>query len=225
MSTVRDMYKWHEALLTDGILSAEAKAKFYAPHVREGEGAQSFYAYGWAIFPTPRETNLIAHNGGNGVFFADFWRYLEEDITIIVMCNSSNRYAEGIASQIAGIILVPDFEPSYPEGSGIELDGAVVEKIANDFKAAIAQSEESEWENFINTHFSDELKGYVSMSEHLGFFRQFHNDLKDAEMLTIDVSNNVAQLVYETADGGVLITLELDETEAGKVKVGGIMVD
>lgn len=225
LSTVRDMYKWHESLLTEDILSAEAKAKFYKPHVREGEGAQSFYAYGWAIFPTPRETNLVAHNGGNGVFFADFWRYLEEDITIIVMCNSSNRYAERIASQIAGIILNPEFEPSYPEGSGVELDEAAVENIANSFKATIAQSEESEWENFINAHFSDELKGFVSMSEHLGFFREFYNDLKDAEMLTMDISNNVAQLVYETADGNTLITLELDETQDGEIKIGGIMVD
>ncbi len=225
LSTVKDMYKWHEALLTDDILSAEAKAKYYKPHVREGEGAESFYAYGWAIFPTPRKTNLIAHNGGNGVFFADFWRYLEEDLTIIVMCNSSNRYAERIASQIAGIILVPDFKPSYPEGGNIELDEAAVTNIVNAFKTVIAQSDETQWEAFINTYFTDELKDFVSMSEHLGFFRQFHNDLKDTELSTEDFSGNVAQLVYGTREEAILITLELNETPDGAIKIGGIMVD
>lgn len=225
LSTVKDMYKWHQALLTNDILSAEAKGKFYKPHVREGAGADSFYAYGWAIFPTPRKTNLIAHNGGNGIFFADFWRYLEEDITIIVMCNSSNRYAERIASQIAGILLVPDFKPSYPEGGNMELDQASVENIVTAFRNTIAQSEESQWEAFIKDHFTDELRDYVSMSEHLGFFREFHNDLKDAELSTEDFSGNVAQLVYGKGDEAILITLELAETADGKVKVGGIMVD
>jgi CubicO group peptidase (beta-lactamase class C family) len=225
LSTVKDMYKWHEALLTDDILSPQAKAKFYKPHVREGQGADSFYGYGWAIFPTPRNTDLIAHNGGNGVFFADFWRYLEEDITIIVMCNSSNRYAERIASQIAGILLVPDFTPAYPDGGNIELDEAAVTNIVNAFKTAIGQPDETQWEAFINTYFTEELKDYVSMSEHLGFFRQFHNDLKGAELSTENFSGNVAQLVYGAREEAILITLELDETPDGAVKVGGIMVD
>jgi CubicO group peptidase (beta-lactamase class C family) len=39
-------------------------------HVQEGENADSYYGYGWAIFQTPRNTRLIAHNGGNSIFAA-----------------------------------------------------------------------------------------------------------------------------------------------------------
>ena len=34
--------------------------------------------YGWTIFKTRRGTKLIAHNGGNGIFAADFRRYVDE---------------------------------------------------------------------------------------------------------------------------------------------------
>ncbi|MEM7382273.1 MAG: penicillin-binding protein, partial [Bacteroidota bacterium] len=60
---------------------------------------------GWALFPTPRDTYLVAHNGGNAIFFADFWRYLSEEITIIVSSNKSGDISETIASEIAGIVI------------------------------------------------------------------------------------------------------------------------
>ncbi len=105
LSTVEDMYQWHLALESENILSKTAIKKFQHPHIKEDPSGRSFYGYGWAIFPTPRNTQLIAHNGGNGIFFADFWRYLSEDITIIVMTNNTNEHSESMASNIAGILL------------------------------------------------------------------------------------------------------------------------
>ncbi|MEQ9009628.1 MAG: serine hydrolase domain-containing protein, partial [Ekhidna sp.] len=88
LSTPSDMYRWHQALMGNKILSEEAKKKYYTKHVAEGPEAQSYYGYGWAIFPTPRGTNLITHNGGNGIFLADFLRYPEEEVVIYYTTNS-----------------------------------------------------------------------------------------------------------------------------------------
>jgi CubicO group peptidase (beta-lactamase class C family) len=89
LSTVNDLYKWHLALEGNRVLSAEAKRKYFTPHVAEGEGATSYYGYGWAIFTTPRKTKLIAHNGGvNDVFYANFRRYVEEQVVFIIITNS-----------------------------------------------------------------------------------------------------------------------------------------
>jgi len=104
LSTAEDMYKWHLALLNEKILSENAKQSFYKKHIREGVNASSFYSYGWAVFPTSRNTELIAHNGSNGVFFADFLRYLDEKVTIIIMTNEADRLNERLTSQIASII-------------------------------------------------------------------------------------------------------------------------
>jgi CubicO group peptidase (beta-lactamase class C family) len=86
-STVQDLYKWHLALQGDTVLSAAARGKYTTPYVPEGPEARSFYAYGWAVFTTPRNTKLVAHNGGNGVFAADFRRYVDEKTVVIAMSN------------------------------------------------------------------------------------------------------------------------------------------
>lgn len=90
-STLGDMYRWHQALLENSVLSDEAKKKLFTPWVREGEGADSFYGYGWAIFETPRKTRLIAHNGGNGIFAADLLRYVDEGAVIYAASNADMK--------------------------------------------------------------------------------------------------------------------------------------
>jgi CubicO group peptidase (beta-lactamase class C family) len=90
LSNVRDLFRWHQALQGDAVLSAQAKAKMWTPHVPEDEEGSSHYGYGWAIGPTTRGTKLIAHNGGNGIFFADFRRYVDEGVVILVMSNTAD---------------------------------------------------------------------------------------------------------------------------------------
>ena len=109
LSTAEDMFKWHEALLGGDILDAEAKEKLYGKHVSEGPGAPTFYGYGWAIFPTPLDTTLITHNGGNGIFFADFLRFLDDDLTIYLATNSATEENEAVAFRVADLILGTDF--------------------------------------------------------------------------------------------------------------------
>jgi hypothetical protein len=87
-STAGDMYRWHLALESEAVLSKQAKAKLFTPHVPEGPEGRSHYGYGWAIFTTPRNTRLVAHNGGNGVFAADFRRYVDEGVVIYAASTS-----------------------------------------------------------------------------------------------------------------------------------------
>jgi CubicO group peptidase (beta-lactamase class C family) len=94
MSTIGDMYTWHVALTNDSVLSNASREKFFAPHVSEGEGSGWHYGYGFAIATTERDTKLIAHNGGNGIFFADFRRYVDDDVAIIMMTNAASTWTD-----------------------------------------------------------------------------------------------------------------------------------
>ncbi|MEK7794138.1 MAG: serine hydrolase domain-containing protein, partial [Candidatus Hydrogenedentota bacterium] len=88
LSTVWDMYTWHKALLDDSALTAASREKYFAPYADEG-GDRSHYGYGWVNLKTPRGTTVYTHNGGNGIFFADCFRYVEERVFIMAMTNTT----------------------------------------------------------------------------------------------------------------------------------------
>jgi CubicO group peptidase (beta-lactamase class C family) len=101
LSSVRDLFRWHQALEGEAILSAAAKAKMWTPHVAENDEGSSHYGYGWAIMQTQRGTRLIAHNGGNGIFFADFRRYVDEGVVVLVMSNTADMSAGGTLASVS----------------------------------------------------------------------------------------------------------------------------
>jgi CubicO group peptidase (beta-lactamase class C family) len=83
LSTVDDLYRWHQALLGDRILSAAAKAKLYRPVLDD-------YGYGWRILSTDRGTRVIYHGGYDtslGVAAA-FYRFVDEDTVFILLANT-----------------------------------------------------------------------------------------------------------------------------------------
>jgi CubicO group peptidase (beta-lactamase class C family) len=104
LSNVTDLFRWHRALEGDAILNADAKRKLWTPHVPEDPEGSSHYGYGWAIANTVRGTKLISHNGGNGIFFADFRRYVDEGVVVLVMSNTTESPAAGTLSAVARTI-------------------------------------------------------------------------------------------------------------------------
>lgn len=104
LSTVWDLYRWHQALLSDRVLSKEAKAKVFSRRVKEGPKSDSWYSYGWVLTDSSRGTKVIQHNGGNGVFYADFIRYVDEDLVIIAASNRSEDAWGGYMKGIKDIV-------------------------------------------------------------------------------------------------------------------------
>jgi len=107
-STVGDLYRLHVALERGGILEPSTRAAMESPQVPENPEGSSHYGFGWAIFETPRGTRLVAHNGGNGVLAADFLRYVEDDVVVIVLSNTAEWPATRIASRVAALVFDHD---------------------------------------------------------------------------------------------------------------------
>jgi CubicO group peptidase (beta-lactamase class C family) len=115
LSTVDDLYRWDRALRGDAVLPAKAKEKMYTRHVREGM-QDSWYGYGWALMDAPGAGHLVMHNGGNGIFYADFLRFVDEDLVVILSTNDSKirggRAAEALARIAHGeTVPVPSAAP------------------------------------------------------------------------------------------------------------------
>jgi CubicO group peptidase (beta-lactamase class C family) len=82
LSTTEDMYRWHQTLLKDKVLSAEAKKKMFTPFFNE-------YGYGWDIIQREMGT-LIQHDGGSMLgCSAEFRRYIDAKTVTMVFCNQS----------------------------------------------------------------------------------------------------------------------------------------
>ena len=114
LSTTEDLFKWDQALLTDKILSRAAKEKYYHPQLRENETEKSFYAYGWDAYQTDRSTRRIWHNGTNRVFFADFYRFIDDRVTIIALTNKWQESFVETGRILSRIIFYPAYEPVMP---------------------------------------------------------------------------------------------------------------
>jgi CubicO group peptidase (beta-lactamase class C family) len=113
LSTAEDMFRWDQALLTDQVLPVAARAKLFHPKLREGEDTTSYYAYGWDVHKTARNTTVYWHNGSNGIFYADFYRFIDDGTTIIILINKSNGF-QRIGGEIARALFSPTYKPVVP---------------------------------------------------------------------------------------------------------------
>lgn len=87
LSTGRDMFKWHRALLGDTILSAAAKAKMFEPHARIPK-TEAAYGYGWGVLHT-KDGRVGWHNGGNDWSFASYSRILHDGTMVYWVTNQA----------------------------------------------------------------------------------------------------------------------------------------
>ena len=112
-STLADLYRWHLALETGKVLSADAVRKFQTGHVESMGGER--YGYGWGVQTTRRGTKVVTHNGGNGFMFSDVRRYLDEKVVIIAMSNEpvvpatqlAPRQLEALVFGDAAVVMPP----------------------------------------------------------------------------------------------------------------------
>lgn len=111
LSSVNDLFAWHQALLGNDILDEVSKAKYYSPRnpVQINEFQSS--GYGWRIIKSMRQTTVIAHNGWNGRYYSDFMRYLDEKVTIILLSNKFREGNQSIPYEIAKCIFRKDYQP------------------------------------------------------------------------------------------------------------------
>ena len=112
-STVEDLYKWSIALKNNVVLKPKTKAIQETSHIAENDEMTSFYGYGWAISNSDRETKIVAHNGSNGLYFADFVRYIDDDVVVIYITNVFlGSESEYVAREIGKMIFDKNYNPS-----------------------------------------------------------------------------------------------------------------
>jgi CubicO group peptidase (beta-lactamase class C family) len=85
LSSVHDLAKWDEALYGDQLLSADSKTTMWTSTILP-DGKDTGYAFGWSVRPYKGLTSQ-SHSGQVAGFVANFSRFPERDIAIIVFLN------------------------------------------------------------------------------------------------------------------------------------------
>lgn len=114
LSTTEDLYKWHKCLMTEKVLSKDAKQKLYFPKLRINETKNSYYAYGWDVSQTDRKTTQVWHNGTNNIFYSDFLRYIDENSVVILLSNKSHPNFNHLNFEISRMIFNSLYNPEIP---------------------------------------------------------------------------------------------------------------
>jgi hypothetical protein len=196
----------------------------YARHADEGGGA-SFYGYGWAISDAPWGGRAIAHNGGNGVFYADFLRFPDDDLVVILFTNDSTVRGGRIASGLARLAHGDDVPPPTPAGEresvlralGTTGRDAVVRAWFDAFNAPDLSAMRE-----LRQNHSRPLPG-VDDAERDRRLQSMRDDLGSLDVAGVVAESDQSITVRATSPRGLVARLEFEIPEGGKL--GGVRVE
>ena len=89
-STVRDLLKWDQALRSDTLFTKQTLEAAYMPYSFEKPGTHN-YGLGWRMYLLKNGKKLVYHNGWWHGNRTAFYRLLDEDVTIIALCNNDAK--------------------------------------------------------------------------------------------------------------------------------------
>jgi CubicO group peptidase (beta-lactamase class C family) len=109
-SSLTDLAKWDEALARHTLLSEAEMRAAVTPAatsdgiVRNADGKLVLYGFGW--FLDPYKGHARMHHGGSTIGFrTDISRFVDDKLTIIILCNRADLDPSALAQKIADLYL------------------------------------------------------------------------------------------------------------------------
>ena len=118
-STIDDLYLWDQALYTEKILKKSSLDLLFRPYIDAGPRGR--YAYGWFVDDRFGH-KVISHGGGSSGFRAQFLRFVDDRIVIILLSNFEHTPIIRITADLIRIVLGQGYQlgtsPTFPSFSG-----------------------------------------------------------------------------------------------------------
>jgi CubicO group peptidase (beta-lactamase class C family) len=99
LSTVRDLAKWDATLSTDKVLTAASRRQMWTP-VTLNNGKTYPYGFGWMLGSRSGH-RYVQHSGGMPGTRANFSRFTDQELTIILLMNLDDVDIEPIVAGVA----------------------------------------------------------------------------------------------------------------------------
>ena len=191
LTTSHDMGKWCEAILENKILQPATWKKQMNGYVNEGE--DTFYGYGVVEFQKGKH---YGHNGGNGIFRADWHFFPEKKSAFFVVSNSANVPLFQVSDDLLNIIMTE----KLPRSMSLEMvdiksfPANKAQHTADEFLKTIQSFNEKNVEKFIDEKFTKGMVERNSKEQLIKMFKQLENEFKGAELESIATAENFIEL-------------------------------
>ena len=103
LSSVLDLAKWDAALDTDRILKRSLREQMWTP-VTLNNGASHPYGFGWELAPVGGHRR-VSHGGSLPGFRAALARFLDDQLTVVILANSDSANSSSLAVGVAALYL------------------------------------------------------------------------------------------------------------------------
>jgi CubicO group peptidase (beta-lactamase class C family) len=202
LSSASDMFRFYLALREDLFLMGESVKAQFSPHVDEGGG--SFYGYGWVVLDGGQH---VTHNGGNGIFRADFHWFPQEDLALFAVSNDARVPLFRISEDLVAI--------ARGEEPSLQLDLSVVDletfpankraENAQQFLTLIQDPDPEATAEFITTSFSPGCVERNGAERLAGLFAMIHDDHPGLKLVEVREGGEHMELKTRSAEEDMVV--------------------
>lgn len=207
LMSANDMAQWYRALRSNKVLKPETLKLQTTPHVSEGEGG-SFYGYGYAIL---NGGESIEHNGGNGIFRADFRWFPKFDLSLFASSNDANVRLFRLNDEIIQILLSGKL-PEQTNWQPVSMDQFPAndrQKTAQAMLAVLADFSPEKATAFVEKYYSPGIVERNGQERLIGMLQMLSEDSGDNPVKAILESEGRLQLVLPAQNPGAMLKISL----------------
>ena len=103
--SILDLAKWDAALYTEKLLKRSSFDRMWTPaKLRNGQPNKDGYGFGWFI-EEKRGHRVISHDGAWQGFKSAIARYVNDQLTVVVLTNLAGAGLDAMAAHVAEVYL------------------------------------------------------------------------------------------------------------------------
>ena len=102
-STASDLLKWDRALYTEKMISQSTLKEAFSPYTLTTDSL-SQYGFGWMLDENPEAGKIVWHNGDNPGYKTIIIRLIDQDKTIIILCNNAHEKFKSLSEEIKKVV-------------------------------------------------------------------------------------------------------------------------
>lgn len=164
LSTVEDIFKWHQALYSNKLLGKNLLTKSVAAHELK-DGTKGDFGYGWFVnYVQVKGSPTLAHSGGISGFNSLVMYLPNEDVLVVVLSNFQDAKVQEITTNVATLTIGKElaneihvdnsvlntYKGKYEMSSKTsriamirELEGGLTIEVVNEWKAELSAMTET----------------------------------------------------------------------------------